>query len=83
MTQLTFEISLQLTCEDWFDKEVRPKTKEQWAEFFSQFLMPEMQVIGVEEEIEPSDEEGVISYSKMIAIDSWQIKVKKITSNEK
>ena len=44
----TLEITVNF--ESWFDDDREPKTKEEWAEFFSQYFITENGVIGLDGE---------------------------------
>ena len=56
-------LKIELEFESWFEDEREPKSKEEWAEFFNNNLMPEGSVIGVDDG----------EYQDMIAISSYNI----------
>jgi len=39
-------LTIELDFESWFDESREPKTNDEWAEFFSTFLIKEGGVIG-------------------------------------
>lgn len=42
-------LKIELEFESWFEEEREPKSKEEWADFFSNNLMPEGSILGVDD----------------------------------
>jgi hypothetical protein len=42
-------LKIELEFESWFEEEREPKSKEEWAEFFNEYLMPEGFILGVDD----------------------------------
>jgi len=58
-------LTIELDFESWFDENREPRTDDEWAEFFSRFLITESQVIGVEDD----------EFQDMVAIRSFSVEV--------
>lgn len=43
-------LQIEIDFESWFDEDREPKSKKEWAEFFSKNFVPEGSVIGVYDE---------------------------------
>ena len=56
-------LKIELEFESWFEDSKEPKTKEEWAEFFSNNLMPEGSILGVDDG----------EYQDMISIKTYNI----------
>ena len=56
-------LKIELEFENWFEYEREPKTKEDWAEFFNNNLMPEGSILGVDDG----------EFQDMIALSSFSI----------
>lgn len=49
---MKINLSLDLDFENWMDNDVEPKTKEDWAEFFTKYLIEyPKSIIGSEPEL--------------------------------
>ena len=42
-------LKIELEFESWFEDDREPKSKEEWADFFSRHLMPEGSILGVDD----------------------------------
>jgi len=58
-------LTIELDFESWFDESREPKTNDEWAEFFSRFLINESAIIGVEDD----------EFQDMVAIRSFSVEV--------
>ena len=56
-------LKIELEFESLFEDDRHPKTKEEWAEFFSNNLMPEGSILGVDDG----------EYQDMISIKTYNI----------
>jgi hypothetical protein len=56
-------LQIEVEFESWFDKDREPKTNKEWAEFFSNNLMPEGSILGVDDG----------EYQDMVALSSFNI----------
>ena len=45
---MKIKLQIELEFESWFEPERIPKTKEEWAEFFTNNYLPETSIIGIE-----------------------------------
>jgi hypothetical protein len=61
-------LKVNIEFESWFENKREPKTKEQWADFFKNYLMPESSIIGVDDG----------EYQDMIAMSNYDIKCENI-----
>ena len=42
-------LKIEIDFESWFEDEREPKSKEEWAYFFTNHLMPEGSILGVDD----------------------------------
>ena len=56
-------LKIELEFESWFEDEREPKSKEEWADFFNNNLMPESSILGVDDG----------EFQDMVALSSYNI----------
>jgi hypothetical protein len=61
----TMKLVIELDFESWFEDDRRPKTKEEWLEFFTRHLITESHVIGTED-FEHQDMVSIKSFSVIV-----------------